>query len=252
MTQIACNAVSKRFHLAAGRRLLSSHAMSWFRKHRGPNYFYALRDVSLCVSPGDSLALVGRNGAGKSTLLSLLAGLTQPDAGSLTVNGRVAALLELGSGFHPDLTGVENLILNAALLGFTERQTRERFDSIVSFADIGDFIEQPLRTYSSGMVLRLAFSVAINLDPDILIVDEILGVGDRQFFNKCFERILEFRHAGKTLICVSHSNEMLARLCDRAVWLEHGRVHTAGPIQQVLEAYADSAAAPSPASEHRP
>jgi ABC-type polysaccharide/polyol phosphate transport system ATPase subunit len=245
MTQIACNAVSKRFHLAAGRRLLSSHAMSWFHKSTGPSYFYALRDVSLSVSPGESLALVGRNGAGKSTLLGLLAGLSQPDAGSLTVNGRVAALLELGSGFHPDLTGIENLILNAALLGFTERQTHERFDSIVSFADIGDFIEQPLRTYSSGMVLRLAFSVAINLDPDILIVDEILGVGDTQFFNKCVERILELRHAGKTLICVSHSNEMLARLCDRAVWLDRGRVCTAGPVKRVLEAYADSASAPA-------
>ena len=237
MIRIECESVSKRFRRTGGRQLLRGHALSWFRHRRSPDYFYALRDVSLTVRSGESVALVGRNGAGKSTLLSLLTGLAQPDGGKLSVNGKVAALLELGSGFHPDLTGVENLILNAALLGFTKEETRERFDSIVSFADIGDFIEQPLRTYSSGMVLRLAFSVAINLNPEILIIDEILAVGDQAFQKKCFDRILEFRRSGKTIVAVSHADSLLVQLCDRGVWLDGGKTVMDGPIQQVLAAF---------------
>jgi ABC-type polysaccharide/polyol phosphate transport system ATPase subunit len=156
--------------------------------------------------------------------------------------GRIAALLELGAGFHPDLTGAENVHVNAAVLGLTRRQARETFDRMVEFSGVGNFIHEPLRTYSSGMILRLAFSVAINVDPDILIVDEMLGVGDQKFYAKSMERILDFRRAGKTLLCVSHSLETLENLCDRALWLDHGRIVKIGPVREVIKAYQDSGA----------
>jgi ABC-type polysaccharide/polyol phosphate transport system ATPase subunit len=152
----------------------------------------------------------------------------------------VAALLELGSGFHPDLTGAENVRINAAMLGLTRRQVRERFDAIVEFSGVAAFINEPLRTYSSGMMMRLAFSVAVNVDPDILIVDEVLAVGDQDFAAKCLERILRLRHAGKTLICVSHSLATLGDLCGRGLWLDNGQVMKTGPMRQVIDAYASS------------
>ena len=179
----------------------------------------------------------GSNGAGKSTLLSVVTGLTEPDKGSVKVNGRVAALLELGSGFHPDLTGEENVYLNASLLGFTEPKTREMFDSVVEFAGVGDFIHEPLRTYSNGMILRLAFSVAVSVDPEILIIDEVLAVGDQDFQTKSYDRIRGFRRAGKTFLCVSHNKSVLMELCDRAVWLDHGEMMMCGRIEDVFEAY---------------
>jgi ABC-type polysaccharide/polyol phosphate transport system ATPase subunit len=203
--------------------------------------FYALRDVSFALDHGESLGIIGHNGAGKSTLLNIATGLCLPSQGTVTYGGRVAALLELGSGFHPDLTGAENVRINAALLGLSRRTTRERFDEIVDFSGIADFIDEPLRTYSSGMVMRLAFSVAINVDPDILIIDEVLGVGDQNFFMKCFEKILEFRREGKTLVCVSHSLETLKTLCDRGLWLDHGQVVKEGSMREVLEAYQGTA-----------
>ena len=183
------------------------------------------------------MAVIGPNGAGKSTLLNLATNLCRPDQGSVEVNGRVAALLELGSGFHPDLTGAENVRINAALLGFSRRQVREKFDEIVAFSELEDFINEPLRTYSTGMMMRLAFSVAVSVNPDILIIDEVLGVGDLSFQAKCLERIMQFRQAGKTMLCVSHSNETLIGLCDRAMWLDHGRLMEYGPITRVVEAY---------------
>ena len=228
--------VSKYFSRHAGQTLMRDRLVNLVRRpHR--ERFYALRDVSFAVEHGESLGIVGHNGAGKSTLLNIATSLCPPSEGTVTINGRVAALLELGSGFHPDLTGAENVFINAALLGLTRRQARERFDQIVEFSGIGEFIDEPQRTYSSGMTMRLAFSVAINVDPDILIIDEVLGVGDQNFFMKCFERILEFRHAGKTLICVSHATEALRQLCNHGLWLDHGRVVKAGPMPQVLEAY---------------
>jgi ABC-type polysaccharide/polyol phosphate transport system ATPase subunit len=193
------------------------------------------------VRPGESLAVVGQNGAGKSTLLNLATSLCSPSEGTVRIKGSVAALLELGAGFHGDLTGTENLRINAALLGLTRKQVNQRFDKIVEFSGIGEFMEEPLRTYSSGMRMRLAFSIAVNVDPDILIIDEILGVGDQEFFAKCFERIMEFRHAGKALLCVSHGLDSLEVLCDRALWLDHGRVKRSGPVRQVLQAYSEAA-----------
>jgi ABC-type polysaccharide/polyol phosphate transport system ATPase subunit len=236
MRRIQCRNLFKRFHHKSGQRLLRSHIAGWLRP-RESEWFYALKNISFDVDSGESLAIVGRNGAGKSTLLSAITGLARPDYGSIQVNGRTAALLELGSGFHPDLTGAENVRLNAALLGFTRKQTDQLFDSIVDFAGIADFIAEPLRTYSSGMVLRLAFSVAVNLDPDILVIDEVIAVGDQEFQAKCFDKIHRFRHSGKTIIAVSHATSILTELCDRALWLDRGEVMMHGEIRSVLDAY---------------
>jgi ABC-type polysaccharide/polyol phosphate transport system ATPase subunit len=199
--------------------------------------FYALRNVSFHLEEGESLAIVGSNGAGKSTLLSLAAGLTLPDEGQVRVNGRLVALLELGSGFHPDLTGAENLVLNAALLGLSKRKTNELFDRIVEFSGIGEFIEDPLRTYSSGMVMRLAFSVAIQCDPDILLIDEVMAVGDASFQEKSREALAAFRRAGKSMLFVSHAPDTVRHMCDRAIWIDHGAVIMDGSVQNVLDAY---------------
>ncbi len=228
--------VSKCFYRHTGRLLLRKHVESWFRSARKER-FYALRDVTFRISQGESVALVGTNGAGKSTLLSMVAGLAEPDEGSVVVEGRVGALLQLGAGFHPDLTGTENIHLNAALLGLTRRRTDELFDSIVEFSGIGDFIQEPLRTYSSGMTMRLAFSVAVHMDPDVLIVDEVLAVGDHAFQAKCAEKILELKSRGATLLCVSHSAASVQALCSRALWLDHGELVMDGSVTQVIDAY---------------
>ena len=230
--------VSKIFHRHTGPKLIRHHFRDWFRPDPERD-FYALRDVSFNIGEGECVAIVGRNGAGKSTLLSLVCGLSKPEEGQVEVNGQLAALLELGSGFHPDLTGAENVRLNASLLGFTRARTKALFDPIVEFSGVGEFINEPLRTYSTGMMLRLAFSVALNLDPGILIIDEVLAVGDQAFQEKCFEKIFEFRNSGKTLLCVSHSAAILLRLCDRALWLDRGELALDGKTGEVLQAYAE-------------
>jgi homopolymeric O-antigen transport system ATP-binding protein len=242
MAVIEFQNVSKCFSRSGGGKLLRVFLKERLRK-RSQEVFYALTDVSFRVQPGESMAIIGANGAGKSTLLSLVAGLARPNEGRVEVNGKVAALLELGSGFHADLTGSENVFLNASILGLSRKRTAECFDSIVDFSGIGDFIHQPLRTYSSGMVMRLAFAVAIHVEPDILIVDEVLAVGDAAFQAKCFERISELRRAGKTLLFVSHVPTMVKQLCDHGVLLEHGRVKARGTPEEVLEAYAGRVAA---------
>jgi ABC-type polysaccharide/polyol phosphate transport system ATPase subunit len=236
--------VSKEFRHGGGAKLLRGHIQDLFRNRR-VGYFYALCDVSFRLERGESLALVGRNGAGKSTLLSLMAGLALPSAGRVVVQGRVVALLELGSGFHPELTGAENLRLNASLLGLSRKRTAELFEEIAAFADIGDFIRDPVRTYSTGMLMRLAFSVAIHVDPEILIIDEVLAVGDQAFQAKCFERIRQFKRARKTLLFVSHSAPLLKELCDRALWLDHGKLVMDGQVGDVLDAYAAQSAPPA-------
>jgi ABC-type polysaccharide/polyol phosphate transport system ATPase subunit len=228
--------VSKTFHVTGGRTFLRTYLASRLKRQQ-PKPFHALRDVSFAIQRGESLAIIGPNGAGKSTLLSLVAGVNFPTEGRIAVNGSVAALLELGSGFHPDLTGRENVYLNAALLGFSRKQVLERFDSIVEFSGTGPFIDRPLRTYSSGMTMRLAFSVAVNVDPDVLVIDEAFAVGDLEFQEKCVERIFAFKRARKTFVCVSHSFDILKKLCEHAVWLEHGAVARIGKTEQVIEAY---------------
>jgi ABC-type polysaccharide/polyol phosphate transport system ATPase subunit len=242
MQTVSFEKVTKYFHRHA-RKMLLRERLAHLLRPAPRERFYALRDVSFSVGQGESLGIIGHNGAGKSTLLNIATGLCPPNEGVVSAKGRVVALLELGSGFHPDLTGAENVRINAAMLGLTRRQTRERFDAIVEFSGVGEFINGPLRTYSSGMMMRLAFSVAVNVDPDILIVDEVLSVGDQEFSAKCLERILRLRHAGKTMICVSHSLLTLGELCDSGLWLDHGRVLKTGPIRQVIDAYVHSAAA---------
>lgn len=236
MTRIDLAGVSKSFPHSSGRMLLRTRLLEWFGRKKHERFF-ALRNVSFQLQDGESVAIVGGNGAGKSTMLSLVAGLALPDCGTIAVNGRVAALLELGSGFHPDLTGAENLILNASLLGMSRRGTHAAMDSMVEFSGIGDFINEPLRTYSSGMVVRLAFSVAIHTNPDILIVDEVLAVGDHAFQQKSAGALKQMREQGKTLLFVSHSGAAVQSMCDRALWLDHGQLVADGAVKDVLEAY---------------
>lgn len=236
MTAIEFKSVSKSFHWHTGRMLLRHRVSNWLR-HQHKDRFYALKNVSFELEAGAGLAVVGPNGAGKSTLLGLVAGLAPPETGTVTVNGRIAPLLELGSGFHPDLTGAENVRVNASLMGMSRRRTAELFDQIAEFAGIGEFMGEPLRTYSAGMIMRLAFSVAINTDPEILLIDEMLAVGDQAFQAKCFERLHQFRTAGKTLLCVSHAAGMVQELCDRAIWLDHGELMMSGRIRDVIDAY---------------
>jgi ABC-type polysaccharide/polyol phosphate transport system ATPase subunit len=240
MALIEFERVSKIFAHTGGAKLLRSHLLDRFKRQKR-DIFYALQDVSFRLDQGESMAVIGRNGAGKSTLLGLAAGLCKPSEGLVAVRGRVAALLELGSGFHSDLTGLENVRLNASLLGLSRTRTAEVLESIIDFSEIRDFIDDPVRTYSSGMIMRLGFSVAVHVDPDILIIDEVLGVGDQRFQAKCFDRIRQFKQAGKTLLFVSHGGDTVRQLCDRAIWLDHGKMLLAGTPDQVLEAYSGPA-----------
>lgn len=217
----------------------------WGRKQPQAQSFWALQDVNLQVARGEVVGLVGRNGAGKSTLLQLLCGTMPASSGLLRVQGRVAALLELGAGFNPDFTGIENTFMNGAILGMKRREIEERLDEIVAFADIGDFIHKPVKTYSSGMYVRLAFAVATSTDPDILIIDEALSVGDGAFARKSFDRIMRLKEAGKTIFFCSHSMYQVEALCARAIWMEKGRVKMDGNAADVTSAYAASLNAPT-------
>ncbi len=234
MSFIRFDRVSKTFLRSGSRMLLSTLLRSGFR---GRDRFYALSGVSFEIGRGETVGLIGSNGAGKSTLLSLVAGISYPDEGTVSVGGRIAALLELGSGFHGELSGVENIFLNAALLGLSRRKTEEQLDAIVDFSGIGEFIGEPLRTYSSGMMMRLAFAVAVHIDPAFLIIDEVLAVGDAAFQEKCRRRIQDLKASGKGLLCVSHATSTLRELCDRGLWLDHGKLMMDGPVEEVIAAY---------------
>jgi ABC-type polysaccharide/polyol phosphate transport system ATPase subunit len=232
--------VTKTFVHHTGRMLLRDRLIEMVKPSRRPR-FEALKDVSFELAPGESLGLIGPNGAGKSTILNLATGLALPDHGSIAVNGRVTALLELGSGFHHDLTGAENVRVNAAMMGMTRRQMVKRFDEIVDFSGVREFINEPLRVYSAGMTMRLAFSVAIAADPEVLLIDEVLGVGDQTFYARCLEKIQSFQARGKTIVLASHSAELLTMLCQRALWMERGRVVMLGAAAEVIAAYKTSA-----------
>ena len=212
----------------------------WGRWRTYGREFWALRDVNLAVRPGEVVGLVGRNGAGKSTLLQLVCGTLAASSGTLTVKGRVAALLELGGGFSPDFTGLENIYMNAAILGLKRAEVEARLPEILAFADIGDFIRQPVKTYSSGMFMRLAFAVATSVEPDILVIDEALSVGDGAFARKSFERIMKLKEAGKTILFCSHSMYQVEALCSRVLWIEAGAVRMQGPAAEVTSAYTAS------------
>jgi len=204
---------------------------------RHSNEFWALQNVNLDVMPGEVIGIVGRNGSGKSTLLQLVCGTLTPTAGEVSVQGRIAALLELGAGFNPEFTGRENILMSAAIMGLTHAEISSRFDEIVEFSGIGEFIDQPVKTYSSGMYVRLAFSVAISVTPDILVIDEALSVGDGAFARKSFDRIMALREAGKTILFCSHSMYQIDALCQRAIWLNRGRVQMLGSAAEVTSAY---------------
>lgn len=199
--------------------------------------FWALKNVSFEIQPGETLGIIGQNGSGKSTILKLITKILEPTSGQVTVDGKVSALIELGAGFHPDLSGRENIYLNGSIMGFSRKEMDRRFQEIVSFAELDQFIDTPVKHYSSGMYARLGFSVAVSVDPDILIVDEVLAVGDEGFQRKCFDRIAEFKRQGKTIILVSHGLQMVEFLCDRVVWLDHGVIGDQGPVLQTVRRY---------------
>jgi len=236
--QIVVDGLSKRYWLEGeAPRTLQQAIGQLVGAARRRKPFWALRDVSFEVRPGESVALVGSNGAGKSTLLRMLCGLGRPTAGHSRVEGRVAALLDLGVGFHPTLSGRENVYVSGVVSGLRRGEIDARFGEIVEFAEIGPFIDQPLRTYSAGMLVRLAFAVAVHVDPDVLIVDEALAVGDAHFQRKCLERIEGFRRAGKTLLLVAHDMELVNAFCDRAIWMRRGQVAADGPADLITQAY---------------
>lgn len=242
--------VSKSYAVYESRtgRLTELATFGAARRHRD---FHALTDLTFSVARGEVFCIIGENGSGKSTALQLIAGIFAPTAGEVRVNGRIAALLELGSGFNPEFTGRENVYMNGAILGFSTRELDARYQSIEEFAGIGNFIDEPVRTYSSGMTVRLAFSVAIHADPEILVVDEALAVGDARFVQKCMRRINELRDRGVTIVFVSHSTVDVRAIGDRALWLEHGRMRAIGDATEVMDQYLASAD-PAPAQESTP
>jgi len=228
-----------------GKKFRLTHDRNWTLKatvlngHRTRyEEFWALRDLTLEVDHGDTFGIIGGNGSGKSTLLKVLAGILRPDEGRASVDGRLSALLELGAGFHPELTGRENVYLNGAILGFTSREIRRRFDDIVSFAELDRFIDEPVRNYSSGMYVRLGFSVAIHAEPEVLLVDEVLAVGDLSFQKRCLERFARLKAEGRTIVVVSHDLDMVDRLCDRVAWIQNGNLRDVGSSADVIDRFA--------------
>ena len=199
--------------------------------------FTAVNDVSFTVPAGRTLGVIGRNGSGKSTMLKLVAGITKPTSGSVTVNGRISALIELGAGFHPEISGRENVFINGIMLGLSKREVAKRFDEIVEFAELKDFIDAPVKTYSSGMYMRLGFAVAIHVDPDVLLVDEVLAVGDEGFTHKCLDKFAEFKRRGKTILLVTHALPLVERFCDEALWLDAGARKGMGDPKRICGAY---------------
>lgn len=233
---VVVDGVSKRYRFHHERNW-SLKATILRRRRARVEEFWALRDLSLEVDAGKTFGVIGENGCGKSTLLKCITKILRPDAGTITVRGRSSALLELGAGFHPELSGRENVFLNGSILGMTRRELNERFDEIVGFAGLDQFIDQPVKNYSSGMYVRLGFSVAISVDPEVLLVDEVLAVGDEAFQRRCQEKFLDLKQAGKTVLLVTHDLDTVQRLCDEAAWLDHGQVKLVGPAREVVEEY---------------
>lgn len=237
---ISVEHLSKRFRLFHNRNQTLKQSLL-NRRRATYEEFWALRDVSFEVARGQTFGIVGQNGSGKSTMLKCLTSILTPDEGSVAVRGSVSALLELGAGFHPELSGRENVFLNAAILGVPRRQIQERFDDIVEFSGLEQFIDSPVKNYSSGMFVRLGFAVAVNVDPDVLIIDEVLAVGDSEFQAKCNDKIAEFRERGKTIVLVTHSMSDVVRICQRAAWLDHGHLAMIGDPYDIVDAYSGAA-----------
>lgn len=223
-----------------GLKNLLVHPGRTLRTWRGMRRHTALDGVSLSVKRGECLGVIGRNGSGKSTLLGLVAGVLWPDAGAVRVGGRVCPLLELGAGFHPELTGIENAVMNGVLLGLPRREVLARLDRILEFAELGEFVDRPLRMYSSGMVARLGFAVAVHVDPDVLLMDEVLSVGDERFRQKCTDKLEEFRDRGVTMLFVSHAMETVLEVSNEVAWLRQGKVEAHGEPAEVVERYREA------------
>jgi ABC-type polysaccharide/polyol phosphate transport system ATPase subunit len=238
-TAVSVEGVSKRFRMYRERNQ-SIKAALMRGKRASFEEFWALRDVSFEIPQGSTFGLIGENGSGKSTLLKCIAKILQPDEGKVVTRGRLAALLELGSGFHPELSGKENVFLNGSILGMRRKELEAKFDEIVDFAGIGQFIDQPVKNYSSGMYVRLGFAIAINIDPEILLVDEILAVGDAAFQQKCMDKFADFRKAGKTVVIVSHAMGSLRSMCDHAAWLQKGHLVEVGTTEKTVDDYVDA------------
>jgi ABC-2 type transport system ATP-binding protein len=241
MSEVAVHVdhVSKKFRLYHERNQSIKSAVMRGRMSVHDD-FWALKDVSFEVPVGSTFGLIGSNGSGKSTLLKCLAKIYAPDKGSISARGRLAGLLEVGSGFHPELSGRENVFLNGSILGMSKKEITRKFDEIVEFSGVEQFIDQPVKNYSSGMYVRLGFSVAINVDPDVLVVDEVLAVGDQEFQDKCRQKFQDFKDAGKTVILVSHAMGSVQEMCDHAAWLRQGELVTVGEAEPTIKAYMDS------------
>ena len=242
MNAIEVTNASKVYRRYSRRRQFSTLksallSRSLIRNLRPDETFAAVSDVTFSVPRGRTLGVIGRNGSGKSTLLKLVAGITKPTTGKVHVNGRISALIELGAGFHPEISGRENVFINGIMLGLSKREITSRFDEIVEFAEMRDFIDAPVKTYSSGMYMRLGFAVAINVDPDVLLVDEVLAVGDEGFTHKCLDKFAEFKRRGKTILLVTHSLGLVERFCDEALWMDGGRLQGIGDPKRVVGAY---------------
>ncbi|HUF54165.1 MAG TPA: ABC transporter ATP-binding protein [Dehalococcoidia bacterium] len=238
--QIEFTNVTKSFMIREGRTL-REFANAIFKREPWGDEFRALDDVSFSVGHGETVGIIGRNGSGKSTALKLIAGVTAPSSGEVYVRGRVSPLIELGAGFHPDLTGRENVHLNASILGMTDREIKEQFDAIVEFSELAEFIDTPVKRYSSGMYVRLGFAVAVHSNPEILLVDEVLSVGDAFFQEKSLAKMHEFQEHGTTIVVVSHSPDLINTFCEQAVWLDHGHLMAEGPARDVVARYLESA-----------
>lgn len=238
---VAVDHLSLRYRLARQRLpSLKEYAIHWLKGTLVYSDFWALSDVSFAIGQGEVLGIVGRNGAGKSSLLKVIAGVLTATQGTVRVDGRIAPILALGTGFDPELTGRENIFLNGLLLGRSRREIRERIDAIIDFSELGDFIHSPIRTYSSGMLGRLGFSIATAWVPEVLILDEIFAAGDAPFTRKCERRVAEFRAAGSTILVVSHAPHQILENCSRCIWLDHGRLLADGAPAEILDAYHQS------------
>ena len=234
---IVVDHVSKSFNVYLDKsNTIKESLLSLFKRNRKEKRI-VLDDISLKIKQGEAVALIGVNGSGKSTLLKLMTKIIYPNKGKITTQGKLTSLLELGAGFHPDFSGRENIYFNASIFGLTRREIDRRLDDIIEFSELGEYIDNPVRTYSSGMYMRLAFSVAINVDAEILLVDEILAVGDQHFQEKCINKMKELKNQGKTMVFVTHSMQQVKALCDRAVWIHEGHIREDGNVQEVVEHY---------------
>lgn len=235
---ICVNGVYKSFNIYLDKANTIKEKMLFFSRNKKEKR-QVLKGIDLKIKKGEAVALIGTNGSGKSTLLKLMTKILYPNNGTIEINGKITSLLELGAGFHQDFSGRENIYFNASIFGLTKKEIDERLEDIIGFSELRDYIDNPIRTYSSGMFMRLAFAVAINVNADILLVDEILSVGDEHFQNKCVEKMLELRKQGKTMVFVTHSMESAKKLCTRAIWLYNGKIQMDGEVEDVIRKYVE-------------